>query len=189
MARLRLALATLLAALAFPPAPASASPYTDVLRAYEAQGAVPPCRFSSSELEAALRGVDTYGAQYFQDFTGAIHSALTVQASGQCAVARPPSLPRQPATGTPTGAAGGAGGGGPVAAGPVTAASSASLPAPIVLMAALGAVLAVIATVAAIVRRRGSEARWAGRWRHAWAEAGYRAGGAWAGLIDRMRLR
>src|SRR5579859_224869 len=63
---------------------AAADAYREVLSIYEAEGSIPPCQFSSPQLEAALRGEDAYGAQYFADFTDAIQSALAQRASGAC---------------------------------------------------------------------------------------------------------
>lgn len=73
------------------PATTTAAPsaYEQVLRVYEANGAIPPCRFSASALQRALGGVDTYGAQYFADFTNAIGAALTARAAGSCGPRRP----------------------------------------------------------------------------------------------------
>jgi hypothetical protein len=45
---------------------------------------IPPCQFTSVQLEAALKGVDTDGAQYFADFTQAIQAALTSRAAEEC---------------------------------------------------------------------------------------------------------
>src|SRR2546421_10854773 len=58
--------------------------YTRVLHAYQANGRIPPCEFTSPQLESALSSVDTYGQQYYADFIGAIQTALTARASGAC---------------------------------------------------------------------------------------------------------
>jgi hypothetical protein len=117
-------------ALAAPsPAPAASavSAYQQVLRVYEANGAIAPCRFSSPQLERALSGLDTYGAQYFADFTNAISAALTARAAGQCGPA--PARPRAPAGGTASDV---------VARLPsVTAPTSAGVPLPLIVLAAL----------------------------------------------------
>ncbi|HEX3975480.1 MAG TPA: hypothetical protein VHW96_04405 [Solirubrobacteraceae bacterium] len=114
--------------LARPEPAAAASAYQQVLRVYQANAAIPPCRFSAPELQRALGGVDTYGAQYFADFTNAVQAALTARAAGACGPA--------PAARRPTGA------GGPssdaVARLPsVTAPTSAGVPVPLVVLAAL----------------------------------------------------
>ncbi len=182
MARFCLALATLLATLALPTALALASPYTEVLKTYETLGAIPPCKYSSPELESALKGVSTFEAQYGADFTDAVRSALTLRAGGRCAARS--SLPLIRTARTPPNAAGG-----PIAGGPLTAATNASLPAPFALLAALAGIVALIAATGAIARLRGWELAPADRWRHAWGEAGYRARSAWGELADRLRSR
>ena len=45
-------------ALAAPIATARASAYSKVLAAYESKGVIPPCSFTTAQLQAALRGVD-----------------------------------------------------------------------------------------------------------------------------------
>ena len=83
--RFRLLVAlTLLTVLALPANEAFASAYSKVLGVYEQKGTVPPCQFSSAQLSGALKGIDTYGAQYFQDLTNAIQSALAARAGGAC---------------------------------------------------------------------------------------------------------
>jgi hypothetical protein len=167
-----LILALLAALLA--PAAAHASAYSDVLKTYQLKGSIPPCQYSSKVLNSALKGVDTYGAQYFADFTNAIQTALDNRASGSCA-------PRSSL-----------GGFGPTTRGPVGTASLRSLTAPttaafpaVILLLALLAGVAVLATAAgAIVVARGWDPAPAAVWRHAWQEAGYRFGGTWAEFRD-----
>ena len=55
---LALAPATVLTALALAPATAQASAYTDVLHVYQSTGSIPPCSFSSSELENLQAGIE-----------------------------------------------------------------------------------------------------------------------------------
>ncbi len=158
---------------------ASASAYTEVLHTYQSTGSIPPCRFSSAQLSAALKGIDTYGQQYFADFSDAVGSALAARASGACAPAalRAAIAARRSA---PPGAA-------PAVPSSLTAPTSAALPAPILLMAAVAIVAAALLAVRALVRGTGWEPEWALRWRHAWGEAVYRAGGGWADFRDRLR--
>ena len=73
-----------------PRAGLAAGAYQQVLHVYEREGSIPPCQFTSAQLQSALNGVDTYGAQYFADFTQAIQAALTSRAGGSCAPARAP---------------------------------------------------------------------------------------------------
>jgi hypothetical protein len=165
---------SLSAALGFPASPAYASAYTDVLHAYESSGTVAPCSFSSAQLAAALKGVDTYGAQYFQDFTNAIQAALSARASGACSGAR--QTPRaqrsagSAAPGTPTGDA-----------------TSAGVPLPLLLLASFGGLLALAAASAGIARWRGLRPRWAQAWNHSWREAGFRTSSTWAEFVDWVR--
>jgi hypothetical protein len=137
-------------ALSVPIGPARAagpSAYQQVLRVYEATGAIAPCRFSSPELQRALGGVDTYGAQYFADFTNAVQAALTARAAGTCGPA--PAQRRARVTGA-TGVSSDA-----VARLPsVTAPTSAGVPVPLVVLAAL-AVAGALGGGVALVRASG----------------------------------
>jgi len=163
-----------LIALALAPAAARASAYTDVLRVYQADGSIPPCKFSSVQLDAALKGVDTYGQQYFADFTNAVQSALAARASGACS-------PGLHAFST-------AGASAPSALPPsLTSATEANLPAPILLMAALGVVIGSVLGLRALARGFGWEPAWAAGWRHAWGEASYRLSGGWEEVLDWWR--
>lgn len=138
VAVLCLAVAATPVSLAAPSAAAASagSIYQQVLRAYEAAGSIPPCRFSAAQLQSALSGIDTYGAQYFADFTQAIDTALTARAGGECsgAVAPFPAgrvsdlVARLPS---------------------VTAATSASVPAPLIVLAVLAAGLTLAGAPAA----------------------------------------
>ena len=166
----------MLTALALVPASADASPYADVLRVYQAGGSIPPCRFSSSELATALKGIDTYGQQYFADFTQAVQSALAQRASGACTPGQAARL-RASGIGAPRT---------PLPAS-VTAATDAGVPVPILAMAALGILLALIAGLGALARSFGWDPQWAAAWRHAWGEASYRVGGGLDEFADWWR--
>jgi hypothetical protein len=160
-----------LAVLALWPASAGAagpsSLYNSVLHAYQTGGSVPPCRFSSQQLETALGDVDTYGQQYYADFIAAIQTALAARASGTCSKTHRLTTP----------VSGGQASGGPRLPASVTASTSSGVPAPLVVLGIAAAVLACAAVLAALVGRRGAPAEW----RHGWAEARYRAGGIWSG--------
>jgi hypothetical protein len=176
-----IALVTAVLAVAAPVATAdAASSYSRVLRAYETRGSVPPCQFTSPQLQSALKSIDTYGAQYFADFTNAVQAALTQRASGACA-------PQHASRSGGTAAAARSTPAPPLHLGPVTAATGASLPAPILLLAALGAVVALLAAVAGLAWWRGWSPRWAGAWGHALGEAGYRARDTWGEFDDWLR--
>jgi hypothetical protein len=174
--RLGFAAASIALALALAPAAARASAYTDVLHVYQAEGSIPPCRFSSAELAAALKGIDTYGQQYFADFTEAVQSALIQRASGACTRGLAVNL-RASGTGTPLAPL-------PPSA---TAATDAGIPAPILAMAALGIALALIAGLSSLARSFGWDPEWAAAWRHAWGEASYRVGGGLDEFADWWR--
>lgn len=160
--------------LAMLPAVAHASAYTDVLHAYQSTGSVPACTFSSAQLSAALKGVDTYGQQYFADFTNAVESALATRASGACGA------------GVHGLSAAGASASSALPAS-VTSPTDADLPAPILLMAGLGLLLAAVLGTKALARGLGWDPAWAAGWRHAWGEASYRLSGGWADVVDWWR--
>lgn len=170
------AAALLTLGMALVPAAARASAYSDVLHVYQSTGSIPPCRFSSAELAAALKGIDTYGQQYFADFTEAVQSALAQRASGACT---PGLTLHLRASGTSTPRA-------PLPAS-VTAATDAGVPAPILAMAALGILLALLAGLGALARSFGWDPQWAAAWRHAWGEASYRVGGGLDEFADWWR--
>jgi hypothetical protein len=170
-----LGVATALAFVSLPASMAEANIYTQVLQVYETNATVPPCQFSSKQLESALKGVNTYGQQYFADFTAAVQTALDQRASGACAPAKRGATP---AAQSPVP---------PLRPRPVTAATGASLPAPMVLMAAFAAVLALLGAFAAVWWWRGWDPPWAARWRHAWGEAGHRSRSAATDFDDWLR--
>lgn len=172
----RLVAAAALIATALVPATARAGAYTDVLHVYQADGSVPPCRFSSPQLAAALKGIDTYGQQYFADFTQAVQTALAERASGACT----------PAAGTHAHAL-------PVLAsrtplpGSVTSPTDANVPAPILAMAVIVLLAGLVVGVRALAGAFGWEPAWAAAWRHAWGEAAYRAGAGLGEFADWLR--
>jgi len=175
--RLRLALLTLcLAALPATAAAAGPGNYLQVLGAYQANGSVPPCQFTSAQLQDALKGVDAYGEQYFADFTNAVQAALASRASGACA---PGGARTQPS--------------GPTAAAShftppaVTGSTGSDLPAPILVLGGLTLAAALGAALAVIGRARGWDPRWLAALRHGAGDAGYRAATAWERLMTRGR--
>jgi hypothetical protein len=128
--------------LALPATAGAANAYRQILRTYERDATVPPCQYTPTQLQSALNGVDTYGAQYFADFTEAIQTALTSRAAGECAPAPAPA---------PSPAAHGAASTPPAAASDqvarlpsVTAATSAGVPAPMIVLAGLAAGLVLL---------------------------------------------
>jgi len=183
VARARLPLALLLAALVIPASAAGASAYTNVLRTYEQTGAVPACRFSTAQLESALKGIDTYGAQYFADFSNAIEAALAARAAGGCASHAAAGQAAAGAAGAPGGAAPG-----PTARfGPITAPTAAGIPAPIIVMGALAAALGLVLVLVGALSVGRREPGWAAAWRHSWSEASWHAAGTWEELLDWLK--
>jgi hypothetical protein len=144
------AAATVVTAVARPASALGATgAYHSVLHAYERENQIPACQFSTGQLQSALQDVDTYGAQYFADFTQAIQDALNTRASGACSaqasVTKPASSPRRPFNKQP------------LARFPaLTAATSAGIPAPLAVLAALATGLGLFAAGATVrrVRRR-----------------------------------
>jgi hypothetical protein len=176
----RLAVAAVLASALVPVGAARASVYTEVLHAYQLDGSIPPCRFSSAQLATALKGIDTYGQQYFADFSNAVQTALAARASGACSLAAQRAvLAARGAPGAPA----------PPLPASLTAPTDAGLPAPIALMGLVAAVIGGVLAIRAVALAGGWEPEWTLRWRHAWGEAGYRAVGGFSGFVDRLRGR
>jgi hypothetical protein len=170
----RLGLLTLIALLLCAVS-ASANTYSTVLRVYETKGLVPPCQFTSQQLEQALKQTDTYGAQYFADFTQAVQSALQSRAGGACSPTRA-ALGSSSRGSRPTGKLPG-----------LTAATASGVPAPILLLAGLTALGMLIGGMVTLARWRAWSPAWAGAWRHMWGEAGYRTQRTWQEFTDWFR--
>jgi hypothetical protein len=172
------ALALLLGVLAVSPAQAAQRNILNrVQHAYEARGVINPCQFTSQELSSALKSIDTYGAQYFADFSNAVQSALDARATGACSAPngaatthRSPSKPLAP-----------------VHVGSATAATNADVPAPLLLLAMVALLAALTGGLVALGWWRGWSAAWAGPWRHLWSEAGFRLEGSWLEFRDWLR--
>lgn len=177
----RLAVAATLVLMLLPAAPARAGVYADVLHVYQQTGSIPACRFSSAQLSTALKGIDTYGQQYFADFANAVQAALSARASGACSPIA--AHPRPSALQAPSGVAT------PALPSSVTAPTDGGVPVPILLMTAVVVIVAVVLAMRSVAGATGWEPRWALRWRHAWGEAGYRVGGGWSDFRDWLRSR
>ncbi len=177
--RLIATLAVSLTALALWASPASAeSTYNRLLNVYEQTGSIPPCSFSSAQLEGVLKSADTYAAQYFADFTNAISNALAERASGACSRNHSGAV----AVGADSGNA-------RLALPRLPAATSAGVPLPIVLLAIFFGVVLLLAAAAVAMRLTGWEPRWAPAWLQSWDEGEYRIAGGWLALVDRVRRR
>jgi hypothetical protein len=155
-----------------------ADAYTKVERTYAETGTIPDCRFSSSQLEAALRETPTYDLEYFGDFTSALHTVLTQQAGGRCSH-------RGPAAGS---LALGPGPGGSLALpSSATSSTSAGIPAPLLLTLAILLAGIALAAILSFARLGGWGPPWTRAARHAWLEAEYRVAGTWSEFRDRLR--
>jgi hypothetical protein len=144
MRRIVLALAPAILAAGLAAAPAGAGAYQQVLRVYEREGSIPACQFTSAQLQTALAGVDTYGAQYFADFTQAVQTALSARAGGAC-------------TAAPAGATAAIRAGAPLAPPPrtgMTAGTSAGVPLALAVLGVIAALAAAAGTGAALVAGR-----------------------------------
>lgn len=166
---------TLVVFLALAVSSAQANVYTRVLQAYEANGGVSPCQFTSQQLQTALKGIDTYGQQYFADFTAAVQGALAGRASGACVPKRERAAASTARSRTP------------LKLGSLTAPTGASLPVTMLVMAGIALLAVLVAALAAVWWWRGWDPRWARRVTHAWGGAGYRSDAAAAELEDWMR--
>ncbi len=159
------------------PAPAEASSaYSQVLKVYERRGQIAPCLFTNQELQSALKGIDTYAAQYFQDFPSAIQAALAARNSGACL-----SPSSRKASSVIRGRLP------PQRLRPLTAPSTGAVPAPLLLLALLAVVVGGLAIIAAAIWWLGLEPRGL-RWcRQLWAEVGLRARETWLDFGERRR--
>jgi len=107
----------------------------------------------------------------------------------------PGTTPAAPAGGssqapqpTPTSSPSPAIGDGQVLAASRTRESDAGIPAPLVALAIIGALMALAALLYALVRWWAWEPDWLVRARHAGAEASWRASGSWAEFVDWVRM-
>jgi hypothetical protein len=145
---MRRALVLIALGLALAPAGADGTGiYQQVLQVYEREGSIPACQFTGAQLQAALGGVDTYGAQYFADFTQAVQAALSARAGGACASVSGASIGPVRVPGSPVP---------PPPGGSLTAPTRAGVPLPLALLGAATAIGAV--GLAARARRPGTGA-------------------------------
>ncbi len=162
------------AVLGAPPAFAAGGGGGSVQSVYQSTGTIPPCQFSAAQLSSALHGIDTFDAVYFADFPNAIKAALASRAGGACSTSRRRAAPSSVVDA-------------PLPDIPVTAATSGSIPLPMLLLALIAALGALGAGGALMLRR--SDPAWVASARHSVAEAGHRLGGLWAALTGSRRRR
>lgn len=199
------------------PATAMAGPFEDVFADYRKDGTIDSCAHSEADLRKAKGDIPNDIEQYAPDFPAALEEAMEERARTGCtedpasgptdsapAASAPVGSPPPPEPGaaaqpntpgqapTPVGAAQ------PVAAasdGAIVNAASRSddrggdAPAPLIALAIIGGLLALCALVWAVFRFFAWEPRWLLETRHAVAEAGWRASGAWADFTDWVRSR
>lgn len=182
--------ASLLASLALPVARAGANAFLAVQQAYASSPSetIPPCKFSPAELQQAESSVPNDDQQYDQGLTAAIELARQERADGACRPKKQRAAKATTPIGTPTPpAAPPVGRGAPLHVGSATAASDSGLPAPIVILAILGALLLAAGAAVGFARAWGWDPDWLRRSRHAWGEAAYRASGIWSEFGDWLR--
>jgi hypothetical protein len=155
----------------------AANALTKVEAAYAAGGgAIPACKFSANGLNTALGQIPSDVAQYDADLINAIHQALSARAGGACGKQGSAS-----AVGLVPGSGGGAGSGrrsAVVPLRPLGSGTQAGIPAPLLILAVLGALALLAAAVWGVGWYLGWDPAWARAWRHAWREAGFRVGQA-----------
>lgn len=206
---------TLLLAAALPlaAAPAArAAAFDRIFREYQQTGQITACRYSQTELKQAQGQVPNDVEAYAPDFPAALESALEQRAAGGCdaggsqtnratttapaaSAATTPApaagapattdTPAPPANPTPAPAANDQA---IVDAARSADGSDAGTPAPVVALAVLGALLLIGGLLFGAAHWLALDPPWAGRARHALAEAGWRSQGAWSEFADWVRL-
>jgi hypothetical protein len=201
------AIALTCAAALVMPAAAHANAFDEVFREYQNTGKVDGCRHTATELEQAEAQLPKGIEQSAPAFPQVLAAAAAQRAKGDCAkeaaqstttatAATPPAsaTTEPPATSQP--AAPAASQPAPAATTPPAAPAAGAAPAaaaaaddsvPVVLVVA-GALVALILVLWGMARWWAWEPRWLVRWRHATAEAGWRASAAWAEFTDWLRL-
>ena len=179
----------LLAILVVPGAGAGADPFTAVEQVYAQTQVIPPCEFSSRELNQAQSTIPNDDAQYEQDLVAAIEQARQERADGACratrhvaakAVTVPVGTPAPPPA-APLGR------GTPLVAGSVLAATDSGPPAPFAILEIFGFLFLAATAVLCAARLRGWDPAWTARAGHLWNEAGHRVSGVWSEFGDRLR--
>lgn len=204
----RVVLALLSLALLTAPAAARAGTFDRIFKEYQRTGRIDPCKYSEGDLKSAQGSVPNDVQAYAPDFPNALQAAIEQRAGGSCAPGRQQPAPAAPATSptttAPAAATPGASTTPAPAAEPVPAAvaadqaiarnaatarsSDAGTPAPVVALAAVGALLALGGLAYGLAHWLAWDPRWLRATRHAFAEAGWRAGNTWSEFADWVRL-
>jgi hypothetical protein len=193
------------------PAAAHANAFDDALKEYRTTGAVDGCKHTAAELAQAKAQMPKDVAQTAPGFPAQLAVAAAKRAKGCSkqeekatstataatppatgttatgAASQPPAATQPPATttiapnATPTAATTAP------APSPATQSSSSNKGARLALIV-VGALLLMLLALWAVARWWAWEPHWMVRWRHATAEAGWRASAAWAEFTDWLRL-
>ncbi len=212
-APLLLATLGLLLSLALAPA-ALADAFDRIFKDYQSTGKINACKYSEAELKQAKGEVPNDIEAYAPDFPNALQSALEQRAGGACGKGgqqipgAPPATAGPAGPGQPGAATAPAAPGATVTPSPDPAptaspavadqaiagaalgrnASDAEAPAPVVALGVLGALLALAGLAYGLAHWLAWDPRWARSARHAFAEAGWRAGNTWSEFADWVRL-
>jgi hypothetical protein len=202
------AIALTCAAALVVPAAAHANAFDDALKEYRTTGAVDGCKHTAAELAQAKAQTPKDIAQSAPGFPAQLAVAAAKRAKGcskqeekatsTATAATPPATTTtapaatQPPVAAPTTAPGATqppAGAPTTTSAPGTGATSAAADdgAALALIVA-GALVLMLLVLWAVARWWAWEPRWLVRWRHATAEAGWRASAAWAEFTDWLRL-
>jgi hypothetical protein len=196
------------------PAAAHANAFDDALKEYRTTGAVDGCKHTAAELAQAKAQTPKDVAQTAPGFPAQLAVAVARRAKGcgkdaakATSTATAATPPATATTGTGATSQPPATTAAPAATQPSTTAAAVPAPAPAAAPAAqtapqsakshtgarlallvVGALLVILLALWACARWWAWEPRWLVRWRHATAEAGWRASAAWAEFTDWLRL-
>jgi hypothetical protein len=180
------------------PAAAHANAFDDVLREYQKTGKIDGCEHSAAELAQAKAQMPKDIAKSSPGFPAQLAAAAAQRAKGGCdkqgAEATSTATAATPPAATTAASQ-------PPAAAPTTTQAPAAAPAPAgaktaaaaddgaaVALVVAGALVLLILVLWGLARWWAWEPGWLVRWRHATAEAGWRASAAWAEFTDWLRL-
>jgi cell division septation protein DedD len=208
------AIALTCAAALLVPAAAHANAFDDALKEYRKTGAVDGCKHTAAELAQAKAQMPEDVAQIAPGFPAQLAAAGAQRAKGcgtdaaqgtsTATAATPPAsttttapaATQPPAAAQPAPAPATTAAAQPAAAQPAPAPATTAAPqqaaaaddgVPVVLVVA-GALVLLIPILFGLARWWAWEPYWLVRWRHATAEAGWRASAAWAEFTDWLRL-
>jgi len=171
------------------PAAAHAGAYDQALHEFQQTGTVNGCNHSDAQLQEAEKELGKSTAQAPAQFATALQAASEQRKSGVCSgesaaaqtqtQAAPAPAPTQTAAPQTTPAP---------AHPPVAKQDTGGASSGVVLLAIAGAVVVLLLGLWGVARWWAFEPPWLLRWRHATAEAGWRASNAWAEFTDWLRL-